>query len=55
VQFPGAQNCWHPLRFNELDFTRQERLRQRVHVSMHPDVNAGKICCLALGGCLCRG
>ncbi|RKL04092.1 hypothetical protein BFJ68_g11277 [Fusarium oxysporum] len=40
VQFPGAQNCWHPLRFNELEFTRQERLRQRVHVSMHPDVNA---------------
>ncbi|EXK40182.1 hypothetical protein FOXG_10378 [Fusarium oxysporum f. sp. lycopersici 4287] len=42
VQFPGAQNCWHPLRFNELDFTRQERLRQRVHVSTHPYVNAGK-------------
>ncbi|CVL02390.1 uncharacterized protein FPRN_08057 [Fusarium proliferatum] len=42
VQFPGVQNCWHPRRFDELDFTRQQRLRQRVHVSTHPDVNASK-------------
>ncbi|KAF5236327.1 hypothetical protein FANTH_11279 [Fusarium anthophilum] len=40
--FPGVQNCWHPLRFKELDFTRQDRLRQRVHVSTHPGVNTGK-------------
>ncbi|KAF5965526.1 hypothetical protein FBULB1_12173 [Fusarium bulbicola] len=42
AQFPGVQNCWHPLRFNELDFTRQDRLRQRVHVSTHPGANTGK-------------
>ncbi|TWU71609.1 hypothetical protein ED733_000436 [Metarhizium rileyi] len=27
---------------NELDFTRQDRLRQRVHVSTHPEINGGK-------------
>ncbi|RBR09405.1 hypothetical protein FVER53590_29417 [Fusarium verticillioides] len=42
VEFPEVQTCWHPLRFNELDFTRQQQLRQGVHVSTHPDVNAGK-------------
>nr|RBQ95325.1 hypothetical protein FVER53263_21046 [Fusarium verticillioides] len=40
VEFPEVQTCWHPLRFNELDLTRQQRLRQGVHVSTHPDVNA---------------
>ncbi|KAM0561379.1 hypothetical protein ACHAPJ_003259 [Fusarium lateritium] len=42
VQFPGIENYWHPMKFNELDFTRQERLRQRVHVSIHPRVNGGR-------------
>jgi hypothetical protein len=42
VQFPGIKNLWHPVKLNELDFTRQDRLRQRVHVSTHPEVNDGK-------------
>lgn len=30
------------MKLNELDFTRQDRMRQRVHVSTHPEVNGGK-------------
>ncbi|RMD39300.1 hypothetical protein DV735_g5829, partial [Chaetothyriales sp. CBS 134920] len=25
VEFPGVKNVWHPVTFNELDFTRQDR------------------------------
>ncbi|KAF4450298.1 Protein kinase-like domain protein [Fusarium austroafricanum] len=42
AELPGVKNCWHPLKFNEMDFTRQERLRQGVHVSTHPILNDGK-------------
>lgn len=42
VQFAGVKNVWHPVELNELDFTRVDRLRQRVHVSTHPRVNGGK-------------
>ncbi|KAH9218307.1 hypothetical protein DL95DRAFT_490162 [Leptodontidium sp. 2 PMI_412] len=42
VRFAGVKNLWHPVRLNELDFTREERLKQRVHVSTHPGVNGGK-------------
>ncbi|KAH7244134.1 uncharacterized protein BKA55DRAFT_595342 [Fusarium redolens] len=28
--------------FNDLEFTQRERLRQRVHVSTHPNINGGK-------------
>ncbi|KAH6969347.1 hypothetical protein DER45DRAFT_549034 [Fusarium avenaceum] len=42
VQFAGVQNLWHPMKLNELDFTRQDRVRQRVHISTHPDINGGK-------------
>ncbi|OAA34934.1 Protein kinase-like domain protein [Metarhizium rileyi] len=42
VQFSGVRNLWHPVKLNELDFTRQDRLRQRVHVSTHPEINGGK-------------
>jgi len=42
VQFPGVQNCWHPMKFDELDFTRQQRLIKGVCVSTHPDINDGK-------------
>jgi hypothetical protein len=42
VQFPGVQNLWHPVKLNELEFTRQDRVRQRVHVSTHPEVRGGK-------------
>lgn len=42
VQFPGVKNLWHPVRLNELDFTRQDRVRQRVHVSAHPEVQGGR-------------
>ncbi|OAA59359.1 Protein kinase-like domain protein [Cordyceps fumosorosea ARSEF 2679] len=27
---------------NEVEFTQQDRVRQRVHVSAHPDVNGGR-------------
>jgi hypothetical protein len=30
------------VKINELEFTRQDRIRQRVHVSTHPEVNGGK-------------
>ncbi|KAL2753123.1 hypothetical protein ACRALDRAFT_2112990 [Sodiomyces alcalophilus JCM 7366] len=42
VQFAGVKNVWHPVKLNELDFTRQDRPRQRVHVSTHPQVQGGK-------------
>ncbi|KAF5625044.1 kinase-like domain protein [Fusarium sp. NRRL 52700] len=42
VQLAGVKNCWHPMKLNELEFTRQERVRQRVHVSTHPEVEGGK-------------
>lgn len=41
VRFVGVQNLWHPVRLNELDFTREIRVRQRVHVSRHPELNDG--------------
>lgn len=42
VQLPSVNNLWHPVKLNELEFTRQDRVRQRVHVSIHPEVNGGK-------------
>lgn len=42
VQLPGVSNLWHAMQFNELDFTRQDRMRQRVHISTHRQVNDGK-------------
>lgn len=42
VTFDGVENLWHPEIFNELDFTEQDRVRQRVRVSTHPQVNGGK-------------
>lgn len=42
VQLAGVENLWHPMKFNELDFTQQDRLRQRVHISTHPEINGGK-------------
>ncbi|XWW94504.1 hypothetical protein V2A60_002447 [Cordyceps javanica] len=42
VQLDGVQNLWHPVTLNELDFVRQDRYRQRVHISTHPGVNGGR-------------
>ena len=42
VQFAGVKNLWHPVRLNELDFTEKDRIKQHVHVSTHPNLNAGK-------------
>ncbi|KAI3326055.1 hypothetical protein HD806DRAFT_432727 [Xylariaceae sp. AK1471] len=42
VQLAGVRNLWHPVKLNELDFTRQVRVRQRVHVSTHPEVEGGR-------------
>ncbi|OAQ96889.1 hypothetical protein LLEC1_05319 [Akanthomyces lecanii] len=42
VQFAGVNDLWHPAKFNELAFTRQHRVRQRVHVSTHPEVFDGR-------------
>jgi hypothetical protein len=36
VQFDRVENLWHPVKLNELDFTRQDRVRQRVHVATAP-------------------
>jgi len=38
----GVENLWHPVKLNELDFTRQDRVRQRVHISTHPEINDGQ-------------
>ncbi|WQF81206.1 Putative protein kinase-like domain superfamily [Colletotrichum destructivum] len=42
VQFSGVKHVWHPMILNELDFTRLDRLKQRVHLSTHPRVEGGK-------------
>lgn len=42
VQFASVKNLWHPVKRNELEFTQQNRLKQRVRVSTHPEVNTGK-------------
>jgi hypothetical protein len=41
AQLAGVKNLWHPVKLNELDFTRQDRVKQRVHVSTHPEVEGG--------------
>jgi hypothetical protein len=41
VPLAGVENLWHPVKLNELDFA-QERLRQRVRISTHPELNDGK-------------
>lgn len=48
VQFAGVKNLWHPVKLNELDFTRQDRVRQRVHVATHPEVEGGKLVLIKL-------
>ncbi len=42
VHLPGVENLWHPVKLNEFDFTQQDRVRQRVHISTHPEVNNGQ-------------
>ncbi|KAI0164027.1 hypothetical protein GGR57DRAFT_452093 [Xylariaceae sp. FL1272] len=42
VQLAGIKNAWHPVKLNEFDFTQQRRIRQRVHVSTHPELNDGE-------------
>lgn len=39
VNLAGVENLWHPVKLNELDFTRQNRVRQRVHISSHREIN----------------
>ena len=40
----GVENLWHPVKLNELDLTRQDRVRQRVHISTLtlPELNDGE-------------
>ncbi|KAH7145883.1 hypothetical protein B0J13DRAFT_666474 [Dactylonectria estremocensis] len=38
LELPRMKNIWHPVKLNEVDFTRQDRVRQRVHASTHPEV-----------------
>lgn len=42
VQLPGVEGLWHPVTLSEVEFTRQDRYRQRVHISTHPGVNGGR-------------
>jgi hypothetical protein len=42
VHLAGVENLWHPVKLNELDFTRQDEVRQRVHISTHPELNDGE-------------
>lgn len=41
VQFGGVKNLWHENKLNELDFTRQDCVGQRVHISTHPELEGG--------------
>ncbi|KJZ73911.1 hypothetical protein HIM_06804 [Hirsutella minnesotensis 3608] len=41
VLFAGVKSLWHNVKLDELDFSRQDRLRQRVHVVTHPKINGG--------------
>lgn len=43
VSLGGMQNLWQPVKLNELDFTRQGRVKQRVHISTHPGRNNGEL------------
>ncbi|CZT52445.1 uncharacterized protein RSE6_13781 [Rhynchosporium secalis] len=38
----GVENLWHPVKLNELDFTSQDRIKQRVHISTHPKLKDGE-------------
>lgn len=42
VYLAGVENLWHPVKLNELDFTQQDRVRQRVHISTHPELDGGE-------------
>lgn len=42
VSLAGVENLWHPVTLNELDFTQRDRVRQRVHISTHPELNGGE-------------
>lgn len=42
VRFSGVKNRWHPVTFNEHDFTRKDHVRQRVHVVTHPNIHGGR-------------
>jgi predicted Ser/Thr protein kinase len=37
-----VKNQWYPVKLNELDFTQQDRVKQRVHISTHPELNGGE-------------
>jgi hypothetical protein len=37
VYLAGVENLWHPVKLNKLDFTQQDRVRQRVHISTIPN------------------
>ncbi|KAK0109554.1 hypothetical protein ONS95_002240 [Cadophora gregata] len=42
IDLTEVENLWHPVKLNELDFTRQSRIKQRVHISTHPKLNDGE-------------
>ncbi|KAI9742740.1 MAG: hypothetical protein M1818_003469 [Claussenomyces sp. TS43310] len=42
VYLARAQNLRQPVNLNELGFTQQNRVRQRVHISTHPELNDGE-------------
>ncbi|KAI5861421.1 hypothetical protein GGS23DRAFT_150359 [Durotheca rogersii] len=38
VRLSGVESLWHPTKLDVLEFTQKEWLRQRVHVSTHPEL-----------------
>ncbi|KAG6259195.1 hypothetical protein E4U24_007294 [Claviceps purpurea] len=41
VLFADVRSVWHTVKFDELEFSRQDELRQRVYVVTHPRINDG--------------
>ncbi|KAK4206602.1 hypothetical protein QBC37DRAFT_121175 [Rhypophila decipiens] len=37
VHLARVENIWYPTRFDHLEFTKLERLRQNIHIVSHPD------------------
>ncbi|PIA93775.1 hypothetical protein CB0940_04838 [Cercospora beticola] len=42
IELPKVETVWHPTQLNEVDFTEQDDLNQRVRICTSPAINNGK-------------
>ncbi|PPJ59147.1 hypothetical protein CBER1_03020 [Cercospora berteroae] len=42
IELPKVENIWHPIQLNEVDFTEQDDLNQRVRICTSPTINNGE-------------